>query len=208
MKLNCLQCGAVLNVPDRAAGKRIRCPKCQHEFRAPATGLPAKTEPDAGGGTEESSDRPQVSPSGSSSDIGLEPAPNLALEELASDVQSPRSAPRVSRGRRIGPLSKLPVEIPNYSGVKFLGYVFWVLGVLLWVLAAGIVITACSKTSPPKIVEEPGFYWQGPDFGQMLIVLAVAAFLTVLGFTSVGFGQLFFCIRDQTRNSFYLRRLL
>jgi hypothetical protein len=31
--------------------------------------------------------------------------------------------------------------------------------------------------------------------------------LVLLGITQIGLGQLFFCIRDMARNSFYLRRL-
>jgi hypothetical protein len=35
-KMLCPQCGVGINVPDRYAGKRVRCPKCQAEFLVPA----------------------------------------------------------------------------------------------------------------------------------------------------------------------------
>ncbi|MDD4890505.1 MAG: hypothetical protein PHU85_11310, partial [Phycisphaerae bacterium] len=45
----CNSCGQVLNLSDRRAGIRIRCPKCSHEMRAPKSGSAAtgSTEPDA-----------------------------------------------------------------------------------------------------------------------------------------------------------------
>jgi hypothetical protein len=43
--INCIECGIVLNVPDRAAGKRLKCPKCGTRFAltAGAEGSPDST---------------------------------------------------------------------------------------------------------------------------------------------------------------------
>jgi len=36
--IQCPSCGVMLNVPDLAAGKRLKCPHCQSKFAAPAAG--------------------------------------------------------------------------------------------------------------------------------------------------------------------------
>ena len=36
VKIRCTACSTVLNIPDRARGKKIKCPKCQAKLRVPA----------------------------------------------------------------------------------------------------------------------------------------------------------------------------
>lgn len=46
MLITCDDCGAKMRVPDTAAGKRVKCPKCANVITVPAAD-PTKTDPDA-----------------------------------------------------------------------------------------------------------------------------------------------------------------
>ena len=64
-----------MNVPDTAAGKGIRCPKCQHEFRAPVTGSNA-------------------APSNVGQQAPPVPEPSPALDQLAAASTRSSTAPQ------------------------------------------------------------------------------------------------------------------
>src|SRR3954470_20584512 len=40
--IQCPQCGVVLNIPDAAAGRRLKCPKCATKFAADGAPPPAR----------------------------------------------------------------------------------------------------------------------------------------------------------------------
>lgn len=201
IKFHCPKCGRKVGFKVGIPGKQVTCPNCKRTVTIPksATGISARTGPDAGGRAGESREPVgrETPPAGSS---GAAPAAAVAVAKPHNPQQS-RAAHRPPH-----------LTIPDYKGVKFLGGLFWAVGILHWVMAAivavGTIVGAISQGSrPPQPVEQTGFQWQGPDLWQLLMGLAVAVLIMVLGFILVGFGQLFFCIRDQTRNSFYLRRL-
>jgi DNA-directed RNA polymerase subunit RPC12/RpoP len=47
--IQCIECGAVLNLPDQAAGRRLKCPRCGAKFVVPTDGAaPQPAGPDSG----------------------------------------------------------------------------------------------------------------------------------------------------------------
>lgn len=202
IKFHCPKCGRHVGFKVGIPGKQVTCPSCKRAVVIPAsaTGISAKAEPDASGRASESRE-PVGGETPSAGSFGAAPATAAVPVVKPHNPQHSRVTHRTSR-----------VTIPDYRGVKFLGGLFWAFGILHWVaalvVAVGTVITGSSQGSrSPQPVKQSGLQWQGPDFSQLLMGLAVAVLIMVLGFILVGFGQLFFCIRDQTRNSFYLRRL-
>jgi hypothetical protein len=89
--------------------------------------------------------------------------------------------------------------VPAYSGIKFIGYLFMLCGLLCWGIGVpwliSIVVRALSSGDSDVMLLMGG------------IGLPVGAGLFILGFVQIGMGQLFLCIRDMARNSFHLRRL-
>jgi predicted Zn finger-like uncharacterized protein len=49
MLITCDGCSSKIRVPDKAAGKRVKCPKCANMIRVPALETPSHPAPDSGG---------------------------------------------------------------------------------------------------------------------------------------------------------------
>ena len=105
--IQCPSCGVMLNVPDSAAGRRLRCPHCQSKFSAPTAGPgdSAIAEPSSPGASRSPSGRPSsgsielpTSRGGSSGSIELpaSPAPlreTFDLPLLSEDVPAKAKGP-------------------------------------------------------------------------------------------------------------------
>ncbi len=83
------------------------------------------------------------------------------------------------------------LRIPSYSGVAVIAVLYQVLGVLS--MAIGVVLAVLSFTREDTRMTA---------FDIMVIVI-----LLINGLVLIGFGEVFSCIRDSSRNSFYLKRL-
>ena len=96
--VQCPECGVVLNVPDSAAGRKLKCPKCATKFAAPSassigpadsaiadsspasTMFPTRKGPSSSGGIDLPTRR------GSSGDIDLPSAMDALIFAMADDV--------------------------------------------------------------------------------------------------------------------------
>ncbi|MCK4624458.1 MAG: hypothetical protein KAV00_04045 [Phycisphaerae bacterium] len=203
IQLTCSQCGSNLRVTDKMAGKKGKCPKCGKMNVIPC--------PDDKPPPEEQQDGSSLRDLAAAASKASSPTP---LPNVAPAAHQPASTPvhgQSSRSRRQS--SENP---PNYTGVKFIGYLFIGLGVLLWI--AGMVILIKSLTTPSEsgmhdiTTTSPGqtvvrTVWTGPSGDQVMSGVIMAILCGILGFIFIGVGQLFSCIRDMAQNSYYLRRL-
>jgi len=196
IQLTCSQCGSNLGVTDKMAGKKGKCPKCgkMNVIPYPDDKPPPEEQQDG------SSLRDLAAAASNAS-----PLPNVHRPASTSVHGQP------SRSRR-----RSSANPPNYTGVKFIGYLFIGLGVLLWIVGVVILIKALTTPSESGVHDitatSPGqtvvrTVWTGPGGEQVIFGVIVAIFFGIHGFILVGIGQLFFCIRDMAQNSYYLRRL-
>ena len=100
----------------------------------------------------------------------------------------------------------MTVKIPNYGGVKFLGAVYtllgWitcVVGGIIFLVVAVVTVAAIAQGEQPGREIVPGVFMG-------VVGLWWGAATVLVGLMQIGFGQLFYCIRDMAQNSFYLQR--
>ena len=137
----------------------------------------------------------------------------------ASSWDEPASAPQPEPALDVGEQVRMAVGapdwnrlqgpkrlyIPNYGGVKFLGTLYTILGwitcavgvIVFLVMAIGSLGAGIKADSSGGAILAAG--------GMMGLLLGAA--IVLAGLMQVGFGQLFYCIRDMARNSFYLRNM-
>jgi len=102
------QCGAQLRIPPGAAGKRVRCPKCEYRIAIPADGKPLSVETSARPGAAPVSrpapQRPTTPPAGAAGPArpaALRPPPPVAHDEsdsLLDDFMQLETAAETSAG--------------------------------------------------------------------------------------------------------------
>jgi len=95
---------------------------------------------------------------------------------------------------------KRQIQIPDYSSVKTLALIYRVLGGIS--AALGIFLIGLAFAGLPEsrsLPEAQGVEFVGALVGGGAMILS--------GLILVGFGELFLCIRDSSRNSFYLKRI-
>lgn len=76
--IQCTQCGIVLNVPDQAIGKRLKCPKCGTKFA---------TSPDAEGSPGSTYVLPSTKPPSSQEEISARRSSSETLPTAAGDLR-------------------------------------------------------------------------------------------------------------------------
>lgn len=112
------------------------------------------------------------------------------------------------------------LEIPKYTAVKIVGYIYIVLGILSWALGAIVLIlTIISALAGGSLMSSLAGGLEGPDArtaaaaGGSLVAITIGLGLfatlgfVIVGILSIGMGQVFFCVRDMAQNSFLLRKL-
>lgn len=110
--IQCPQCGVVLNVPDAAAGRRLKCPKCATKFAADGGPPPARPSSSTYGTHGMASS--VTLPASSHGDFDLPNAPGSLREQFDLPLlgeDSPRSSPRVPAAEA-DPLSLLSDDEP------------------------------------------------------------------------------------------------
>ena len=103
--------------------------------------------------------------------------------------------------RRFSSKPKLLSGAPNYGGVKFIGVVYELGGVLSCII--GVVIIIFGFSVPTGYSNDSGGVL-GRGVEGALILGGIFIFA---GLFQIGIGQIFYCIRDMAQNSFHLRRL-
>jgi hypothetical protein len=144
--------------------------------------------------------------------IDVSPSLPNPLDELISQVAyQPPPQDYAPAPQQRAPRPKRHIEAPNYGGVKFIGRLYEICGYILCVLGcivillslvsliAGAVATSGHGSAGSAIV---GLLGVGGLVGAIY-----GALLMLLGICEIGAGQLFYCVRDMARNSFYLQRL-
>jgi hypothetical protein len=110
--IQCPSCGVMLNVPDSAAGRRLKCPHCQNKFSAPAAGPGDSAIAQPSG--PESSLFPTRAPSSGSVDL-----PTSRGRGSSGSVELPTSRGRGSSGDVELPSSPAPLretfDLPSLS---------------------------------------------------------------------------------------------
>jgi len=182
---NCTNCGQGLSAAEKQAGKTAKCPHCGASVVVPGPAASLRKEAaEAIYGKAPARDEPAV-------DLRRDgpPAPSQRLAASGIHPASARPAsPRVHA-----------VEPPSYGGVTFIGSLFCVLGALRWGVGAIVLLVLVAAAV------KSGDAWVAFAAGTTGLVIGVL--LLVAGFVLVGLGQVFFCVRDLARNSFWLRRL-
>jgi hypothetical protein len=118
-----------------------------------------------------------------------ESAPDMVETAPAAPAEPERSPAPLS-----SPASPKRPRVPRYNGVLFLGTLYMVLGGIACIGGAIVLGIGLTHTSEGMAV--------------LMTRLTVGLPLIIAGLMLIGFGQLFYCIRDMAQNSFCLRDLM
>ena len=116
ISIQCESCGASFKVADTFAGKRGKCPKCSHVFRAPGGAAGGGSSVKLKGPTRAVSNSPKsVRPArGSSSDIQTSKDKTAPVKPVSSAKKRSGSSPQPPQAPvRAVPVGSLPEEIPQ-----------------------------------------------------------------------------------------------
>ncbi len=148
-KINCPNCDVSLNLPDAAAGKKVRCTKCNTPFIAPAGPLPSATmKPPVTAKPSPPSTPTQSAPAtlASKATSVREHASETAVDQMASTptpiVAAPVAAPGNVRCPKCGS-TQVTANQRGFSHGK---------ACLSWCLGLGILSIFCGGMGKNKIL--------------------------------------------------------
>lgn len=200
IKIQCAKCGQKYKTNDEMAGLKGKC-NCGSIMAIPSKVQPNKTP--KGITSQKTAPAKAISYAGGvNSKVG-----NNTHAQSHSTFKPQRTGPDSTLEKNDQPLVDTNAinepesksnQIPSYFGVSLIGTCFVIFGVLTTILGGiGIVLSIMgTNNQSPERVSGSAVGLGAFTFG--LIILG--------GLFQIGFGQLFYCIRDMARNTFYLRK--